>query len=324
MPATPNVGPPRSADESLPATNCEALLRRACFGHLAFARDGHADVLPIRYIFLDGWVYFRADLGLSEVIAHSPWLVLSVTEFQDANLVSSVIVRGGCYQTEQTGTTIGDAAALRGINELRDRAMVGPQRKPRGRRSSTVFRLHVDEMRGITALVPGPARDRSFDDRENQHVRQTGRDQSAPEDARATADSVAEAVPPRRATKLPCNRLHTVPAPRTPVEIAEATTLRSAIGETLAATPLDEAILRRDVWSYVGAEQHSGTSAGHVIMVLVDVIEQAAIAPLVERQALTRRVILWCVEAYFGHLGGDVVGRDGMALSDSAAETETA
>jgi hypothetical protein len=112
-------------------------------------------------------------------------------------------------------------------------------------------------------------------------------------------------------------------AARTPVEIAEAATLRSAIGETLAATPLDEAILRRDVWSYVGAEQHAGTSAGHVIMVLVDVIEKAAITPLVKRQALTRRVILWCVEAYFGHLGGDVVGRDGMALSDSAAETGT-
>ena len=194
MPGTPNVGPSKSADESMSAKNCEALLRRACFGHLAFARDGHADVLPIRYIFLEGWVYFRADLGLSEVIAHNPWLVLSVTEFQDANLVSSVIVRGGCYQTEQTGTTIGDAAALRGIMQLRDRAMVGPQRKPRGRRSSTVFRLHVDEMRGITALVPRPASDRSFDDRENQHVRETERDQTAAEGKRAAADSVAEVV----------------------------------------------------------------------------------------------------------------------------------
>jgi hypothetical protein len=154
MPATPTVGPSKSADESMSAKNCEALLRRACFGQLAFARDGHADVLPIRYTFLEGWVYFRADLGLSEVIAHNPWLVLSVTEFQDANVVSTVIVRGGCYQTEQTGTTIGDAAALRGIIELRDRAMGGPERKRRGRPSSTVFRLHVDEMRGITALVP--------------------------------------------------------------------------------------------------------------------------------------------------------------------------
>ena len=260
-----------SADEAMSPKDCEALLRRACFGHLSFGRDGRADVRPIQYAFLEGWVYFRADLGLREAIAHNPWLALSVTEFHDANRVSSVIVRGGCYQTEQTGTAIGDAAAQRGIMKLRDRATVGSERQPRIRRSSTVFRIHVDEMRGITAAIPRLAR-----------------------------------------------------APRTLVEAAEADTLRSAIGKTLADTPLDEAILRRGVWSYVGNERHAGTSAGHVIMVLVKLIEKAAIIPLVERQALMRRVILWCVEAYFGHLGGDVVGRDGMALSDSPSETQTA
>ena len=261
----------RSAEETMSPKDCEALLRRSCFGHLAFGRDGRVDVLPIQYAFLEGWVYFRADLELRQAIAHNPWLVLSVTEFQDANCVSSVIVRGGCYETEQTGTAIGDAAALRGIMKLRDRATVGPERQPRLRRSSTVFRIHVDEMRGTAAFVPRLAR-----------------------------------------------------APRTPVEVAEADALRSAIAEALAETPLDEAILRRDVWRYVGAEQHAGTSAGHVIMVLVKLIEKGAIIPLVERQALTRRVILWCVEAYFGHIGGDVVGRDGMALSDSPAEAQTA
>ena len=261
----------RSADETMSPKDCEALLRRSCFGHLAFGRGGRVDILPIQYAFLEGWVYFRADLGLREAIVHNPWLVLSVTEVQDATSVSSVIVRGGCYQTEQTGTAIGDAAARRGIMKLRDRTTVGPERKSRIRRSSTVFRIHVDEMEGITTFV--------------RHVSR---------------------------------------APRTPAETAEADALHSAIAETLAETPLDEAILRRDVWSYVGTEQHAGTSAGHVIMVLVKLIERAAISPLVERQALTRRVILWCVEAYFGHLGGDVVGRDGMALSDSPAETQTA
>ena len=110
-----------------------------------------------------------------------------------------------------------------------------------------------------------------------------------------------------------------VAARRDFVEIAESDDLRSAIASALDASPVDEEMLRRAVWSYVGAERHAGTSAGRVIMTLVDVIETAAIAPLIERQALTRRVILWGVEAFFGHLGGDVVGRDGMALSDSSA-----
>ena len=109
----------------------------------------------------------------------------------------------------------------------------------------------------------------------------------------------------------------TVPAQRSFVEIAESDDLRSAIASALDASPVDEEMLRRVVWSYVGAERHAGASPGHVIMTLVDVIEAAEVTSQIERQALTRRVILWCVEAFFGHLGGDVVGRDGMALSDS-------
>lgn len=98
--------------------------------------------------------------------------------------------------------------------------------------------------------------------------------------------------------------------------VEDSQDLRSVISKALAAKPVDEASLRRGVWTYVGAERHAGTSPGHVIMALTDLIEVATITPLADRQALTRNVILWCVEAYFGHLGGDVVGRDGMALSD--------
>ena len=157
MTAPANVGPSDFLDTRMTAADCEAVLRRACFGHLAFAWERHADVRPIRYAYRDGWVYFRADRSLRKVIAASPWLVLSVTELQARTRVSSVIVRGGCYETEATGTLLGDAAALQGIMELRDRATVNPQRAPRARRSSTVFRLHVEELRGVTAFVPCPA-----------------------------------------------------------------------------------------------------------------------------------------------------------------------
>jgi hypothetical protein len=106
------------------------------------------------------------------------------------------------------------------------------------------------------------------------------------------------------------------PTPRTFVEMKESDDLRSVISRALSVSPIDEAMLRRGVWSYVGAERHAGTPPGRVIMVLAGLMDTAAITPLIERQALTRRVILWCVESFFGHLGGDVVGRDGMALSD--------
>lgn len=196
MPSTPKVGPARSSDEHLTKEDCEAMLQRVCFGHLAFVRGGHADVLPIRYAFRDEWVYFRADRELREVIAQSPWLVLSVSEPQESMRLASVIVRGGCYEADGTGSAVRDAAALQGIIELRDRATVGPERQPRIRRSSTVFRLHVDEMRGITAFVPCPPGERPYDALEVRHLRETGRDHTAAEDERADDDGMAEPNPP--------------------------------------------------------------------------------------------------------------------------------
>lgn len=104
----------------------------------------------------------------------------------------------------------------------------------------------------------------------------------------------------------------------------ESQDLRSVISEALAGIELDEEALRRGVWTYVGAERHRGTPPGHVIMALTELVDGANLQPLNVRQALTRRVILWCVEAYFGHLGGDVVGRDREALSDSPVHAEKA
>jgi hypothetical protein len=106
--------------------------------------------------------------------------------------------------------------------------------------------------------------------------------------------------------------------PRSVAGVADARDLRAVIAESLADNHIDEQALRRGVWTYVGAERHAGTSPGHVIMTLNELVDAAKIEPLSARHALTRRVILWCVEAYFGHLGGDVVGRGDEALSDSA------
>jgi hypothetical protein len=106
---------------------------------------------------------------------------------------------------------------------------------------------------------------------------------------------------------------------RTPAESAELLELRDAIVACLARTPVEDLSLRGAVWTYVGTERHAGTPPGHVISALTGMIAAAHIAPATRRQALTRRVILWGVEAYFGHLDGDVMGRDGDALSDSPA-----
>ena len=106
-------------------------------------------------------------------------------------------------------------------------------------------------------------------------------------------------------------------AERNDIELADAQDLRSVIAAALATTPVDQESLRRGVWTYVGAERHAGAPAGRVIMTLTELVEEARLEPASVRNPVMRNVILWCVEAYFGHLGGDVVGRDGDALSDS-------
>jgi hypothetical protein len=108
-----------------------------------------------------------------------------------------------------------------------------------------------------------------------------------------------------------------VPADRSTAELSDDQDPRSAIGAALGATPVDEQTLRRAVWMYVSAERHGGTAPGHVIMALTELVDASGIDPATVRQATMRSVILWCVEAYFGHLSGDVVGRSGDALSDS-------
>ena len=109
-------------------------------------------------------------------------------------------------------------------------------------------------------------------------------------------------------------------APQTPAQAADSDDLRAVIAAALATTPVNLSSLRRGVWTYVGNERAAGAPPGQVIMALTDLIDEARITPRDDYQPLVRRVILWCVEAYFGHLGGDVMGRDGMALSDSNRE----
>lgn len=103
-------------------------------------------------------------------------------------------------------------------------------------------------------------------------------------------------------------------------EVADAQDLRAVISAAVSATPIDEDSLRHGVWTYVGAERHAGAAPGHVIMALTELVDGASVAPQAVRQELLRRVILWSVEAYFGHLGGDVMGRNGQAFSDLSAK----
>jgi len=90
-------------------------------------------------------------------------------------------------------------------------------------------------------------------------------------------------------------------------DLADAKELRSAISLALARPAIDEHVLRCAIWSFVGTERRAGIPPALVITRLTTLIDEANITPMSARLALTRRVILWCVEEYFGHLGGDAL-----------------
>ena len=76
--------------------------------------------------------------------------------------------------------------------------------------------------------------------------------------------------------------------------------LQSVIANALDARPFDEESVHDCVCTYVRAERDRGRSRGEVIVALTEFVEQRGIATPMARHALTRQVIPWCVEAYFG------------------------
>jgi hypothetical protein len=96
---------------------------------------------------------------------------------------------------------------------------------------------------------------------------------------------------------------------RTFAQAEDTRDLEETISAALAASPADVTALRRAVWTYVGEERHVGASPGRVILTLTELIDASPHTSPMERAAITKRVILWCVEAYFGQLGGELAPR---------------
>lgn len=164
IPAEPTSRRDLSADE------CRAVLEHVAFGHLAFARRAHVDAVPIRFVLVGSWLYFRASAHLRHDIARNRWALIASTDAGDATHLASVVVRGACYSAEETGSAASDAVALNGIIRLRNSAGTAATRKPHiERRTQTVFRMHVDTLCGYADFVPehvvfeGPASVRNTD-----------------------------------------------------------------------------------------------------------------------------------------------------------------
>ena len=192
MPQATNGPTPDPIAGSLSGDACRAVLERSRFGHLAFAREGIVDVVPIRFASLEGSLYFRADAQMRIDIGHNRWAVISVVDMLEPNLFASVVARGACYATEDTGSSKGDAAALRGIRWLRDCSPGETQRSSRDTGTTIVYRLHVDGLRGSTTVVSNSD---CVDSVARPHVHVGLRAESSDDNARANDDGMRQPRP---------------------------------------------------------------------------------------------------------------------------------
>jgi uncharacterized protein len=146
---------------------CEALLARNLVGRIAFADRAHVDIVPISYVFTEGWLYARADAPMRTAIRRNRWVAVEVAEVRDVRRWRSVVVRGACYPVRGTGSPTGDAAAARGVDLLRAKVPPIAAAGIDTGVAAIIYRIHADQVTGLSAAPSRSSRTllaRSFDE----------------------------------------------------------------------------------------------------------------------------------------------------------------
>lgn len=123
-------------------------------GRLAYAFRGHVDIVPVHYVYHDGWLYGRTSVGPKlDMLAHSHWVAFEVDEVRESPEWTSVVVHGTFRPIDPDGSETDREAASLAISLLRDlypEALTAEDMTPY---RTTLFRIHVDEATGREATV---------------------------------------------------------------------------------------------------------------------------------------------------------------------------
>jgi uncharacterized protein len=146
--------PPKFRD--LEPAEIEEVLLRNHVGRIAFARGGRIDIVPVHYVYGDGWIYGRTSPTslLREAGEHWWPVAFEVDETVELFDWRSVVVRGGLYLVSPDGPPWEREAWETGVALLRQLfpgALLEGDPVPF---RNTVFRIAVQEVTGKTA-TPG-------------------------------------------------------------------------------------------------------------------------------------------------------------------------
>ncbi|MHB1222731.1 MAG: pyridoxamine 5'-phosphate oxidase family protein [Gemmatimonadaceae bacterium] len=129
-------------------------LRSHQVGRLAYAFRGHVDIVPVHYIYHDGWLYGRTSLGPKlEMLAHSHWVAFEVDEVREPPEWTSVVVHGTFRPIHSEGSDADLETTELAVSLLRE---VYPAAFTAGDLTpyrTILFRIHVDEATGREATL---------------------------------------------------------------------------------------------------------------------------------------------------------------------------
>ncbi len=143
---------------SLGREECTAILARNHVGRIAYAVGNRVDIVPLNYVYHDGWLYGRTSQGAQLAASATTWapVAFEVDEVEELFRWRSVVVHGGFYTVVDDGLALHDEEWWQGVLLLRTlipATFTGDD--PVGFRS-VLFRIAVQEITGREA-VPGEA-----------------------------------------------------------------------------------------------------------------------------------------------------------------------
>jgi uncharacterized protein len=141
---------PAAVLRPLSPRQCEAVLARNMVGRVAFAQHGHVSIAPMLYLFVDGWLYARADAAMRAAIRHNRWVAVEVAEVKGVSDWQSVVARGACHATTEGGSAVDDAVA-QAIARLRRKVPEMSLAGSAAQFRTAIYRVHVDELTGYSA-----------------------------------------------------------------------------------------------------------------------------------------------------------------------------
>lgn len=154
---SPHAPAPSPRVVRLGPRECDRVLHRNSVGRIAFAFDRRVEILPIHYVPDGEWLYGRTSPGDKLAMwHHSHWVAFEVDEVRGLFDWTSVVVHGGLDVLDPSTSARAAAAWEHAIALLRRLVPdTGTVHDPVPNRT-IVFRIHVDEVSGRSALPPPP------------------------------------------------------------------------------------------------------------------------------------------------------------------------